>query len=139
MPASPRCDALAVVAWDEAHKAAFLHMQCAAQHQFSQERSTRTDLLIMLRDAVPVGRLSVARWEDEFRIVDIALLPPYRHAGIGTAILRDILAEAAVAQKPAASMSRNSTRPYACITSWALSPLPIRGCICSWSGLLELA
>ena len=32
--------------------------------------------------------------------MDIALLPPYRNAGIGTAILRDILAEAAVAQKP---------------------------------------
>ena len=33
-------------------------------------------------------------------MVDSALLPPYRTAGLGTAILRDILAEAAVAQKP---------------------------------------
>jgi len=32
--------------------------------------------------------------------VDLALLPPHRNAGIGTAILRDLLAEAAVAQKP---------------------------------------
>jgi ribosomal protein S18 acetylase RimI-like enzyme len=34
------------------------------------------------------------------RIVDIALLPRYRNGGIGTAILRDILAEAATAGKP---------------------------------------
>jgi len=49
---------------------------------------------------VPVGRLYVARWQDAIRMVDIALLPPYRNAGIGTAILRDLLAEAAVAHKP---------------------------------------
>jgi len=90
---------LAVVEWNEAHKAAFLHMQFTAQHQFYQERYTRTDFLIILRDAVLVGRLSVARWQDEIRLVDIALLPPSRNAGIGTAILRDLLAEAAVAHK----------------------------------------
>jgi ribosomal protein S18 acetylase RimI-like enzyme len=32
--------------------------------------------------------------------VDITLLPPYRQAGIGTAILRDILAEGTAAAKP---------------------------------------
>jgi len=98
--ASTRLDELALVDWDEAHKAAFLHMQFAAQHQFYQERYTQTDLLLMLRDAVPVGCLYVPRWQDAIRIVDIALLPPYRNTGIGTAILRDLLAEAAVAHKP---------------------------------------
>ena len=98
--ASTRTEELAMVEWDEAPKAALLHRQFAAQHQCSQERYTKTDFLIILRDAVPVGRLSVARWQDEIRIVDIALLPPYRNAGIGTAILRDLLAEAAAARKP---------------------------------------
>ena len=69
-----RPDELALVDWDKAQKAAFLHMQFAAQHQFYQERYTKTDFLIMLCDAVPVGRLSGARWEDETRLVDIALL-----------------------------------------------------------------
>jgi len=36
-------------------------MPCTAQHQFYQEHYTKTDFLIMLRDAVPVGRLYVAR------------------------------------------------------------------------------
>src|SRR5215470_13045909 len=81
-------------------QAAWLHMPCAAQHQFYQERSTQTDFLLLLHDAVPVGRLSVARWQDESRMVDIALLPPSRNTGIGTAILRALLAEAAVAHQP---------------------------------------
>src|SRR5262249_48765737 len=98
--ASTRTEELALVDWDDAHKAAFLHMQCAAQHQFYQERYTKTDLLLMLRDAVPVGHLSIARWQDEIRMVDIALLPPSRNGGIGSAILRDLLAEAAAAHQP---------------------------------------
>src|SRR5215468_8153976 len=98
--ASTRTEELALVDWDEAQKAAFLQMQFAAQHQFYQERYTQTDFLIILHDTVPVGRLYIARWQDEIRIVDIALLPPYRHTGIGTAILRDLLAEAAVAHQP---------------------------------------
>src|SRR5262249_26367392 len=109
--ASTRTQELAVVDWDEADKTAFLHQQFTAQHQFYQERYTQTDFLIILRDAVPVGRLYVARWQDEIRIVDIALLPPYRNAGIGTAILHDLLAEAAVAHQPCASMWSNATRP----------------------------
>src|SRR5262244_3792994 len=78
--ASTRTEELAVVDWDEAHKAALLHMQFAAQHQFYQERYTQTDCLVILRDAVPVERLYIARWQDEIRMVDIALLPPYRNA-----------------------------------------------------------
>jgi ribosomal protein S18 acetylase RimI-like enzyme len=98
--ASTRTEELAVVDWDEAQKAALLHRQCAAQHQFYQEHYTKTDFLIILRNTMPVGRLYVARWQDEIRIADIALLPPSRNVGIGSAILRDLLAEAAVAHKP---------------------------------------
>jgi GNAT superfamily N-acetyltransferase len=98
--ASTRRDEPAVVERDETQKAALLHMPCAAQHQFYQEHYTQTAFRIMLRDAVPVARLSVARWRDASRMVDIALLPPSRNTGIGTAILRDLLAEAAAAHKP---------------------------------------
>ena len=47
----------------------------------------------------PIGRLYVARWEDEIRIMDIALLPEHRGHGIGTALLRALLDEAAEAGK----------------------------------------
>src|SRR5262252_625749 len=97
--ASTRTEELAVVDWDEAHKAAFLHMQFTAQHQFYQERYTQTDFLIMLRDAVPVGRLAVARWQDEIRMVDIALLPQFRRRGIGRMLLEEIPEEGRATSK----------------------------------------
>ncbi len=48
----------------------------------------------------PAGRLYVARWEDEIRIVDIALLPEHRGNGLGTALLRELIEEADAAGKP---------------------------------------
>jgi hypothetical protein len=55
---------------------------------------------VILRDGHPVGRFYVARWEREIRIVDIALLPEHRRAGIGAFLLRDILAEGTHDRKP---------------------------------------
>ena len=48
----------------------------------------------------PIGRLYIERRTDEMLGIDIALLPEYRQSGIGTAILRDLLAEAARDGKP---------------------------------------
>ncbi|MGR8935951.1 MAG: GNAT family N-acetyltransferase [Gammaproteobacteria bacterium] len=98
--ASTRAEELALVDWDDEQKRQFLDMQFSAQHCYYQENYTDTDFLILLLDNRPVGRLYVARWSDEIRIVDIALLPEYRNRGIGTRILQDLLAEAAAAQKP---------------------------------------
>jgi GNAT superfamily N-acetyltransferase len=98
--ASTRLDELAVTDWTDEQKAAFLQMQFLAQHKFYQDNYTDTDFLVVLQDDTPVGRLYVARWREEIRIVDIALLPSYRGTGIGTTILRDLLAEADVAGKP---------------------------------------
>jgi ribosomal protein S18 acetylase RimI-like enzyme len=41
----------------------------------------------------PIGRLYVDRWADQIRLVDIALLPEHRGAGLGRAILEELLAE----------------------------------------------
>ena len=98
--ASTRREELALVDWDEDKKARFLQMQFAAQHQYYQDYYTETDFLIILLDELPVGRLYLARWPGEIRIVDLALLPAHRNAGIGTRILSDVLAEAARAGKP---------------------------------------
>jgi len=64
-----------------------------------QQHYADAEFLIILSYGVPIGRLYVARWKDEMRIVDISLLPQYRNAGIGTKILRDLMAEAEAADK----------------------------------------
>jgi ribosomal protein S18 acetylase RimI-like enzyme len=98
--ASTRTEEMARVDWNDEQKAAFLEMQFSAQHRYYQENYTDTDFLIVLLDNRPIGRFYIARWPEEIRIVDLALLPEYRNAGIGTCLLTSVLEEAAVAGKP---------------------------------------
>jgi ribosomal protein S18 acetylase RimI-like enzyme len=93
--ASTRADELAIVDWSQEQKDAFLQMQFDAQHRYYQEYYTNASFDVILRDSQPIGRLYLDRREDEVRIVDIAILPEHRNAGVGTALLRDIMSEAA--------------------------------------------
>jgi ribosomal protein S18 acetylase RimI-like enzyme len=98
--ASTRMAELAALGWNEAQREAFLKMQFRAQHQSYLAQFPRADFTIIQHHGVPIGRLYVDRRADEMRGIDIALLPAYRRAGIGTAILRGLLAEAASEGKP---------------------------------------
>ena len=98
--ASTREEEFAQVAWVPGQREAFLAMQFAAQHQYYQEVYPRADYQLILRDGQPAGRLYVNRGAEEIRVVEIALLPEHRNAGIGSALLRGLLAEAAAARQP---------------------------------------
>lgn len=91
--ASTREEELAPVPWTPEQKEAFLRMQFDAQHVQYQANYPGADFLVILHGGVPAGRLYVHRREKEIRLVDIALLPEHRRLGIGTALLRDLLAE----------------------------------------------
>ncbi|MDG4550378.1 MAG: GNAT family N-acetyltransferase [Candidatus Contendobacter sp.] len=93
--ASTRLEELALTHWDEAQKQAFLVQQFEAQdhHYRTHYPGARLDLIVL--DDEPIGRLYVARWKDEIRIMDIALLPEHRNRGIGGRLLRELLEEAA--------------------------------------------
>jgi ribosomal protein S18 acetylase RimI-like enzyme len=91
--ATTREDELKQVAWTAVQKAAFISQQFHAQHQYWHENYTDTSWDLVLLDGEPVGRLYVARWPDDIRVVDIALMPEHRGGGLGTRLLRDILAE----------------------------------------------
>jgi ribosomal protein S18 acetylase RimI-like enzyme len=92
---STRADELALVPWTDAEKAAFIAMQFRAQSIHYATYYADADFLVIERDGVPVGRLYLHRSDGEIRIVDIALLPTARGAGVGTALLREVLAEGA--------------------------------------------
>ncbi len=91
---------LELVDWNRAQKDAFVQQQFAAQHHHYQQHYTGAAFQVILLDGQPAGRLYVARWPAEIRIVDITVLPEYRNAGIGTRLLTDLMAEAQAAQKP---------------------------------------
>jgi len=98
--ASTRLEELAPLGWSAEQQAAFLGQQFEAQHHHYQTHYADAAFLVILLNDRPIGRLYVARWPDEIRIIDIALLPEYRNAGIGSHLLRDLLDEAAQAGKP---------------------------------------
>lgn len=97
--ASTRMEELAVTDWSGAQKAAFLQSQFDAQHAHYQKHYAGSDFLVIAHGAESIGRLYLARWTSEHRIVDIALLPGHRRAGLGTALVADLLDEAARAGK----------------------------------------
>jgi len=93
--ASTREEELRPVPWDDVQKEEFLRMQFRAQDTHYRKHYTDARYDVILLDGLPIGRLYVDRRQDEIRIIDIALLPENRRAGIGGAIIRDLLAEAA--------------------------------------------
>jgi ribosomal protein S18 acetylase RimI-like enzyme len=72
----------------------FVQQQFEAQHRYWQENYTETCWDLILSENTPIGRLYVARWPSEIRIVDVALMPEHRGAGIGTRLIRELFAEA---------------------------------------------
>lgn len=98
--ASTRQEELAQVDWTPGQKDAFLMSQFNAQHAYYQENYRDTSFEVILVDGVPAGRLYVARWEEEIRIVDIAFLPEFRQRGLGSKLIRALFAEADRQRKP---------------------------------------
>lgn len=96
---STREEELKLVDWTEAQKAAFVAHQFHAQHEHYQTHYTGATWDVILADGEPAGRLYVARWAEEIRIVDIALLPGFRNRGIGARLFRDLFAEGDAAGK----------------------------------------
>lgn len=97
--ASTRAEELAVTGWTDAQKAAFCRQQFDAQTAHYRAHYTGAEYSIVECGGVPVGRLFLARWEKEIRIMDIALLSEHRGAGIGTTLLRELQAEASASSR----------------------------------------
>ena len=89
-------------AWglDDAMLAQMLRMQFAGQQGTYRAQFPQADHRIILHDGVPVGRILIDREGPEIVLVDVALVPALRGRGIGTWLLKDLLAEAAEADRP---------------------------------------
>lgn len=98
--ASTREGEMALLAWNDAQKEAFLTMQFEAQHRHYVEQFVRAQFQIVELNGEPIGRLYVDRRTDEIHVIDIALLPEHRNQGIGSRLLKELLDEGARAGLP---------------------------------------
>lgn len=87
---STRADELAQTDWSEEQKAQFCRMQFEAQDTHYRAHYPGARFLIIEEHGAAAGRLYLADWEKETRIMDLALLPAHRNRGIGTALLRHL-------------------------------------------------
>src|SRR5882724_5105612 len=97
--ASARQAELDLSDWPDREKAAFLDMQFRAQHSHYRQHFPDMAWLMILHAGEPVGRLYLDR-KEEHGIIDITFLSEHRGKGLGTALMRDLLDEAAAAGKP---------------------------------------
>lgn len=99
--ATTRADEMAMVPdWSDEQKEWFVRMQFQAQHAWYQEHYGDASFDLVLIDGVPAGRLYVHRRAAEIRLVDISVVPELRGRSIGSALLRELMAEAEAAGKP---------------------------------------
>jgi GNAT superfamily N-acetyltransferase len=92
---SVRDPELALTDWDDARKSAFANQQFDLQDRWYREQYRGAEFLLILRGEEPVGRLYLYAAATQLRVMDIALVPAARNAGLGTALVRHIQARAA--------------------------------------------
>jgi GNAT superfamily N-acetyltransferase len=118
---------LRLVDWDDDPKAALLTMQFSAQRSAYRQGFPGSGYDVILIGDQPVGRLFVHRDADAIRIVDLGLLPEYRNRGIGGAILKAVLNEAAEAGKPVRLHVESFNRALKLYERLGLRPVRIDG------------
>ncbi len=93
--ASTRWEEVARTEWPAEAQARFLAQQFDLQHRHYLQHYPETERLVLEQEGKPIGRVYVEETADMVHLIDIALLPELRGGGIGTAIIGDMLRQAA--------------------------------------------
>lgn len=86
--------------WTKEQEDSFLRLQYKAREQSYAAQFPGASDSIILTDDEMIGRMLVAELEDEFRLVDIAIVSRSQRRGVGTMMIRRLLASAADSGKP---------------------------------------
>jgi ribosomal protein S18 acetylase RimI-like enzyme len=98
--ATTRDQEMNAVPWTDEEKRRFLDEQFTAQKNHYDEYYTNAEFLIIEQDGRDVGRFYFDRGDNDWCLIDIALLPELRGSGIGTMLIRELMDQAAAAGKP---------------------------------------
>ena len=81
-------------------KAQLLKLQFAAREQQYRHQFPDADFDLVLREGIPIGNFYAQRGPNHYVLIDVSLLPEQRSAGIGAALVRELIAQAHTAGKP---------------------------------------
>ena len=87
------------VAWEEGQKEAFVRWQFERQHEEYRQRFPNARYDVVLVDGAPAGRIWVGQDDTQIRLLDIALLTEFQNRGVGTYLIRQLMAEATQSNK----------------------------------------
>ena len=91
---STRAEELALTPWTSEQQQAFIRSQLALQQQHYAQKYPTANHDVIVANGRAVGRLYVARLDEEIRIADITVLPAERNLGIGSYVIKQLLDEA---------------------------------------------
>jgi ribosomal protein S18 acetylase RimI-like enzyme len=133
--AETRDEELRLVAWPDEVKRAFLRSQFDAQWAHYSRHYHDAEFSIVERLGSRIGRLYVWRGPDDVRIVDIALCAEARGAGIGEALLREVMEEAARSGKSASIHVERDNRALGLYRRLGFEPIGEHGAyyLMKWS------
>jgi ribosomal protein S18 acetylase RimI-like enzyme len=80
--------------------AVMVRLQFEAQESALMSRYPGSENFLILLDGAPIGRLRVSREETSFRLADISVLLACQRQGIGTAVVKGLMADAQQAGLP---------------------------------------
>ena len=92
--AGVRAPELGTVPWTDADKRRFCDRQYALQDRHYRDHFPGARCMVVRESSAPIGRLFRATMERTLYLLDIALVPQARGRGIGTILMRELVAEA---------------------------------------------
>ncbi|MDQ2747942.1 MAG: GNAT family N-acetyltransferase [Pseudonocardiales bacterium] len=90
---------LGLLDWADGPRQAFIATQFAAREQQYRQLNPTASVQVIEVGRRPAGRLYIDRRPVEIRIIDIALLPQFRGAGVGGYLLARLIEEAFTSER----------------------------------------
>jgi GNAT superfamily N-acetyltransferase len=98
--AGTRQEEMSAWGWNAAQQAAFVQMQYRARERSYAMAYASAETSVISLEKELVGSMIVSRAPDCIRLADIALLLEYRRQGIGSHLIRQLMAESAGSRIP---------------------------------------
>jgi GNAT superfamily N-acetyltransferase len=97
---STRADELAQVEWASGQKEAFVRWQFELQRKEYDARYPDARYQVVLVNEQPAGRIWIGEDDTQIRLLDIGLLEEFQNRGVGTILMKQLIAEALQKKKP---------------------------------------